>query len=94
MTTHLLNIPKPLDPTKQGLAITPPVAQQGLGAAPLPDVATPAAAPLAVPPPTDPNSVGNIAAGLMVHQFTRYLREIPVDLDTSVNLLAGEWAVA
>jgi hypothetical protein len=36
----------------------------------------------------------NIAAGLMVHQFTRYLRRIPVDFDTSVNLLAGEWAVA
>lgn len=36
----------------------------------------------------------SIAAGIMVHQFTRWLREIPVDRDTSVNLLAGEWAVA
>ena len=35
----------------------------------------------------------NIAAGLMVHQFTRYLRRIPVDFDTSVNLLAGELSV-
>ncbi len=31
----------------------------------------------------------NVAAGLMVHQFTRYLRGIPVEFDTSVNLLAG-----
>jgi molybdopterin/thiamine biosynthesis adenylyltransferase len=36
----------------------------------------------------------SIAAGLMVHQFTRWLRSIPVDFDTSVNLLAGEWIVA
>jgi sulfur carrier protein ThiS adenylyltransferase len=34
----------------------------------------------------------NIAAGLMVHQFTRWLRGLPVDRDTSLNLLAGEWA--
>ena len=34
-----------------------------------------------------------IAAGLMVHQFTRWLRGIPVDRDTSVNLLAGELTV-
>ena len=34
-----------------------------------------------------------IAAGLMVHQFTRWLREMPVDRDTSLNLLAGELAV-
>ena len=34
-----------------------------------------------------------IAAGLLVHQFTRWLRGLPVDVDTSVNLLAGEWAV-
>lgn len=32
-----------------------------------------------------------IAAGLMVHQLTRWLRELPVDLETSLNLLAGEW---
>jgi hypothetical protein len=36
----------------------------------------------------------NIAAGLMTHQFTRWLREIPVDFDTMLNLLAGEWTVA
>jgi sulfur carrier protein ThiS adenylyltransferase len=35
-----------------------------------------------------------IATGLMVHQFTRWLRGMPVDRDTSLNLLAGEWAVA
>lgn len=32
----------------------------------------------------------SIAAGLMVHQFTRWLRKIPVDFDTTLNLLAGE----
>lgn len=31
-----------------------------------------------------------IAAGIMAHQFTRWLREIPVDFDTTFNLLAGE----
>lgn len=36
----------------------------------------------------------NIAAGMMVHQFTRWLRGFPVDRDTSLNLLAGEWAVS
>ena len=35
-----------------------------------------------------------IAAGLMVHQFTRWLRGLPVDRDVSLNLLAGEWAVS
>ena len=35
----------------------------------------------------------SIAAGLMVHQFTRWLRGMPVDRDTSLNLLAGEWAI-
>jgi len=36
----------------------------------------------------------SIAAGLMVHQFTRWLRGMPVDRDTSLNLLAGEWAAS
>ncbi len=36
----------------------------------------------------------SIAAGLMVHQFARSLRDIPVDCDTTVNLLAGELTVA
>jgi len=31
-----------------------------------------------------------IAAGLMVHQFTRTLRGMPVDIDMDLNLLAGE----
>jgi hypothetical protein len=31
-----------------------------------------------------------IAGGLMVHQFTRWLRGLRIDRDTSVNLLAGE----
>ncbi|MGV3483996.1 MAG: ThiF family adenylyltransferase [Planctomycetaceae bacterium] len=35
----------------------------------------------------------SVAAALMVHQFTRWLRDIPVDADTSVNLLAGEWTI-
>jgi len=35
----------------------------------------------------------SVAAGLMVHQFTRSLRGVPVDRDISLNLLAGEWAV-
>ncbi|TWU18625.1 ThiF family adenylyltransferase [Allorhodopirellula heiligendammensis] len=35
----------------------------------------------------------SIAAGMMVHQFTRWLRNIPTDADTSVNLLSGEWTV-
>jgi molybdopterin-synthase adenylyltransferase len=35
----------------------------------------------------------NIAAGLMVHQFTRWLRGIPVEPETSLNLLAAEWSV-
>lgn len=33
-----------------------------------------------------------IAAGLMVHQFTRWLRNLPIDRDTSFNLLAAELA--
>ncbi|QDU96238.1 hypothetical protein [Lignipirellula cremea] len=36
----------------------------------------------------------SIAAGLMVHQFTRWLRGAPVDADTTLNLLAGEWLAA
>jgi hypothetical protein len=36
----------------------------------------------------------SIAAGLLVHQFTRWLRKLPVDFDTSMNLLAGELTVA
>jgi hypothetical protein len=36
----------------------------------------------------------SIAAGLMVHQFTRWLRKLPLDVDLSVNLLASELVVA
>jgi sulfur carrier protein ThiS adenylyltransferase len=36
----------------------------------------------------------SIAAGLMVHQFTRFLRGLAIDRDISVNLLAGELSVA
>lgn len=32
----------------------------------------------------------SIAAGLMLHQFTRWLRGIPIDLDVTFNLLASE----
>ena len=35
----------------------------------------------------------SIVAALMVHQFTRWLRRHPVDRDTLLNLLAGEWTV-
>ena len=35
----------------------------------------------------------SIAGGMMVHQFTRWLRGVPVNRDTTLNLLAGEWAV-
>lgn len=35
----------------------------------------------------------NIAAGLMLHQFTRWLRGMPVDQDISLNLLASELVV-
>jgi len=35
----------------------------------------------------------SLAAALLVHQFTRYLRELPVDADTTFNLLAGELTI-
>jgi sulfur carrier protein ThiS adenylyltransferase len=35
----------------------------------------------------------NIVAGLMTHQLTRWLREIPVDSDLTLNLLAAELIV-
>ena len=35
----------------------------------------------------------NIAAGLMLHQFARWLRGQPVDRDLSLNLLASELSV-
>ena len=35
----------------------------------------------------------NIAAGLMVAQFTKYLRQLPVDADIQLNLLASELSV-
>ena len=35
----------------------------------------------------------NIAAGLMVQQFSRWLRRMPVEPDITLNLLAGEWTV-
>ena len=35
----------------------------------------------------------SIAAGLLVHQFTRWLRDLPVDRDASLNLLSGELTV-
>lgn len=33
----------------------------------------------------------SIAAGLMVHQFTRWLRCLPVEADLVINLLSGDW---
>ena len=35
-----------------------------------------------------------IAAGLMLHQLARWLRDPPADFDTTFNLLAGEYTVA
>lgn len=35
----------------------------------------------------------NLAAGLMLHQFTRWLRHIPTDLNLMVNVLASELTV-
>jgi len=34
-----------------------------------------------------------VAAGLMVHQLSRWLRSMPLDADATFNLLAGELAV-
>ena len=36
----------------------------------------------------------NIAAGLMIAQFTKYLRQLPIDCDIQLNLLASELTVA
>ena len=36
----------------------------------------------------------NLAAALMVHQFTRHLRGLSIELDATFNLLAGEYVVA
>jgi sulfur carrier protein ThiS adenylyltransferase len=36
----------------------------------------------------------NIAAGIMVAQFTKYLRQLPIDADIQLNLLASELNVA
>jgi molybdopterin-synthase adenylyltransferase len=35
----------------------------------------------------------NIAAGLMIHQFARWLRRQPIDADATLNLLAAEIVV-
>jgi molybdopterin-synthase adenylyltransferase len=35
-----------------------------------------------------------IAAGLMIHQFRRWLRRMPVDADTTFNVLASELTIA
>lgn len=36
----------------------------------------------------------NIAAGLMIAQFAKYLRQLPIDCDVQLNLLASELSVA
>ncbi len=36
----------------------------------------------------------NIAAGLMIAQFTKYLRQLPIDCDIQLNLLASELTVS
>jgi sulfur carrier protein ThiS adenylyltransferase len=35
----------------------------------------------------------SIAAGLLLHQFTRWLRDLPLDWDASLNLLSSELTV-
>ena len=35
----------------------------------------------------------SLAAALLIHQFTRYLRELPLDADTTFNLLAAELTI-
>lgn len=35
----------------------------------------------------------NIAAGLLIHQFTRWVRKLPPDDDTTLNLLSSELTV-
>ncbi len=35
----------------------------------------------------------SVAAGLMIHQFTRWLRRLPLDAESVLNLLAGEHVV-
>ena len=36
----------------------------------------------------------SIAVGMIVHQFTRWLRNFPIDADTRLNLLSGDWSVS
>jgi len=36
----------------------------------------------------------NIAAGMMVSQFTKYLRQLPIEPDIQLNLLASELSIA
>lgn len=36
----------------------------------------------------------SLAAALLVHQYTRYLRGLTIDVDATFNLLAGEYVVA
>jgi sulfur carrier protein ThiS adenylyltransferase len=36
----------------------------------------------------------SVAAGLMLHQLTRWLRRLPTDPDVSLNLLASELSVS
>lgn len=35
----------------------------------------------------------SLAVALLVHQYTRYLRGLPLDVDAAFNLLAGEYVV-
>ncbi len=35
----------------------------------------------------------SIAAGLMIHQFTRWLRHLPIDREIVLNLFSSEWTV-
>jgi len=41
----------------------------------------------------DDHGTASIAAGLMVHPLTRWLRDLPLDFDLSLNLLASELVI-
>ena len=56
--------------------------------------ATPATGPVATP--SDPRTAvftARIAAGIMVHEFSRWIRRIPVHREVGLDLLAGEWTL-
>ena len=39
------------------------------------------------------SNAASISAGVMIHQFTRYLRDLPTDQDSTINLFSAEWNI-